>query len=81
MKKSLALESRCPGCKRQLSNTEEIKRVRDDFQKRIEQQRTQLSLTMKKDFDNMLLEIKRKHRADLKQLKSRFQQQNIAIRK
>jgi DNA repair exonuclease SbcCD ATPase subunit len=81
MKKSSALESRCPACKRQLSDTEEIKRVRDDFQKSIEQQRAELSRTMKKDFDNILLDIKRKHRAELKQLKSRFQQQNIAVRK
>ena len=81
MKKSSAIESRCPGCKRQLSDSEEIKKVRDDFQKSIEQQRTQLSRTMKKDFDNMLLNMKRKHRADLKQLKSRVQKQNISIRK
>ena len=81
MKKSSAIESRCPGCKRQLSDTEEIKRVREDFLKSIEQERMQLSRTMKKDFDNMLLDMKRKHRAELRQLKSRVQQQNITIRK
>ena len=81
MKKSSAIESRCPGCKRQLSDTEEIKRVREDFLKSIEQERMQLSRTMKKDFDKMLLDMKRKHRTELRQLKSRVQQQNITIRK